>query len=1826
MKKTLLLVLLIHTFLFSQIMILKNQDKIIIDNNQTLALNHVNHDQKQILKEHNSIDPRVKKLLEEKPKKDSNFSKEDEELSNKVINTIQTIGNVYNAKDNKERDELIRDLAGNYLSLQANTLIQEYLHALNHSINSEFNLNYNDRSGLSGNAKVLLPIMSEDNPKISYFLQSGIGGYENNRIIGHFGGGIRYYPNALALNNSGNIMLGLNLVYDHDFSREHKRISLGFESMLDTLAFHANIYQRLSDWINSYDFKNANNDLTFLERPANGWDMGIKYAFPAMSNVAIFANMSKWYGEKVAPFGNVNCYEDLEKNPLVYEGGITYSPCPALTFSLSHKRSNESDKQGTNIAMNFNIPLDKDALKHAFDTKLAGINNTIEGSRTHFIDRDYSMVLEYKAINNAYHISYCGNLGDNTHCIMLKNGFNQAVKNVAMSVTPEQRSVILKNGNHYITDDNGKVFVKIIHAYGVHQTNLIAKAGNTQESFPITIVAPRQDFRVFAKPSNIQRHEKSLITFTGSDLASDLDINWKLIGKGSLEKTPNSDKTDKDGNSNIIYKPDINMKDKEKAEIIANVLGITLKAFVQVAIYGDNDIILDKTTIGNKEKAHASYKNLQAKTTKVKWSIQGDNALFIDKDKTTKELNLIADENGESNVEIIGLSGNEKVKIIAKNMSDELVKAKSKFLKIKNYTATMELPTGKDPVTHQDFEKGMIDYKSDFEVKLKGLMPKTKVSWKAKDIQSNKTLRISNDKESTADDKGESKVVFEGVKDFNIKRLQIIATYNQSAASTQEINGEIKLHQYTPSINFSKDKIHAYESENTKALKDPKLDHVEVTLKGGKPNEKVEWNLSGDATLGSHDVTFNASGEAKATITSKAPFKANPTISVNTLGQNLTKTITYDVKTYTPSVNYPSFKAQDKTIDYIDDFNIKVSGLLPNSTIDNISGSKGVKAKKESFNVNDKGEATLEFSGISDYSVKELTIKFSYIKQGSVKEEFNLDAIKLYQYTIAFNADPSTIIAEPNKNAEVTVKGGKEGSKVEWNLSGDATLTKADKVFNASGEAKATITAKAPFKANPTISVNTLGQNLTKTLTYVDGTIYTPKIEYPSFKAQDKTIDYESDYVLKVSGLLPNSTIDKISGSKGVKAKKESFNVNDKGEATLEFSGISDYSVKELTIKFSYMKSVITKSEITADKIKLYQYKLIVDGSDHIIAEPNRTIKVYVRGGKPNVKIQWSFSGDVDIGDKQNKFDQNGEASVVLIAKAPYKKDIVVKAESLNQTLNKTITYVDGTIYTPKIEYPSYRVSFWKTLDKTIDYDSDYVLKVSGLLPNSTIDNISGSKGVKAKKESFNVNDKGEATLEFSGISDPSVKELTIKFSYMKSVITKSEITADKIKLYQRELNLELDKETLYTQEGDIVHAVLKGGKEGSKVEWNLSGDATLGSHDTTFNASGEAKATITSKAPFEKDIIIKVSALGNSLTKSIKYERKIYTPKIEYPSYDPSWLPFDTLKNTIDYKSDYVLKVSGLLPNSTIDNISGSKGVKAKKESFNVNNKGEATLEFSGISDYSVKELTIKFSYMNTGVSKTEFTTEKIKLYQRELEFSGDKTIYTEENTQANITLSGGKSGEKVEWSLSGDATLGSHDTTFNRSGYAYATITSKAPFKTNPVINVNTIGQNVSTTIAYVDKEYTPSIVYPNYRGHEKTVNLNQDFNLEVSNLIPNTEIEIYHNILSEAKPKQDHVKVNSLGKATLEFNGVWIPTVDKFYIKFKYMKTKNKSADFSTDYIYIYKQDVKLVLDVDKDSFGKKEGEVAHAVLKGGKSGEKVEWNLSGDATLGSHDTTF
>lgn len=1081
-------------------------------------------------------------------KKDDNLSKEDQEFSNKVMKVIQTAGAIYDSEDSKSKEEIVKNMASSYLNASANELVKEFIDSLNTSINTDFSFNYNERSGFSGNAKALLPITSEDNPKISYFLQSGIGEFANDRTIGHFGGGIRYYPNATALNNSGNIMLGLNSVYDHDFSRGHKRMSLGFESMLDTLAFNANVYQRLSNWIDSYDF-----DKDYVqERPANGWDAKIKYAFPSLINVSVFAKMGQWYGDKVGVFG-ANSVDDLEKNPLIYEGGISYSPFPALTFTLSHSRSAESSKKNTSINANINIPLDEKAMKLAFEPKLAGIGNTIEGTRTQFIDRDYSMVLEYRATPNKYHISYCGDLGNDKHCILLKNGFDEVVKNTPMRVTPTHSCVVFEKGFDYITDNSGKVYVQIIRSC-TPKTDLNAVAGEANGKFPISII--KLDFKIKADPEKIERFEESLITLAGGNLANNLKVVWRLIGKGELIKTNTSDTTDNNGNATIKYKADDTMKDKEEVKVIASVNGVEFKAPVQIMVFGnnDNDLSIDKEVIGNKEIAIATYKNLRPNKTNVKWRLEGeDKALFVleneNKSSTAKELEIIADNKGESKVKIVGLENNGKVKIFAKNTNDELVSEKSKELEVKNYKATMILPTHKHPVTNAPFENGTIDYVSEFEVKLTGLMPNTKVEWIAKDTNSGKKIRISNNKETTSNEKGESKVVFEAIKDYNVKNLEITAIYNQSLANKIEVKDNIKLYQYSLAMDSEKDKLDAYE--NGLPTKDLVLDKTEVKVTGGKPNEKVEWNLTGDGTLSNQELSFDQNGEAKALLTSKTPFKTPIKIVTSGVGKNSNKTIVYDLRTFSPVITYPVFDStlygkHNNTIDYDTDYSILVKGLLPDSVIEPITNGV-IKPKSDSVQVNNKGEATIAYHKISDFKIKKIKPQFKYIKSGDTKETFTMNDINLYQYKLRISSDKTELVGD--ETFKVTVKGGKPNASVEWTLSGDGKITSKDSKFNAKGEAYLNGQGKSPFNNDINVVFKSLGKELKQEikiiLKLVNQNIY---IEAGTGKLPEKVV---------ISGGVYQESIQlKIVDYKGVgdhimpehsNISKERFYFNEKG-------------------------------------------------------------------------------------------------------------------------------------------------------------------------------------------------------------------------------------------------------------------------------------------------------------------------------------------------------------------------------------------------------------------------------------------------------------------------------------------------------------------------------------------------------------------------------------------------------------------------------------------------------------------------------------------------------
>ncbi|EPH6130620.1 hypothetical protein ACS0H5_000582, partial [Campylobacter lari] len=450
-------------------------------------------------------------------------------------------------------------------------------------------------------------------------------------------------------------------------------------------------------------------------------------------------------------------------------------------------------------------------------------------------------------------------------------------------------------------------------------------------------------------------------------------------------------------------------------------------------------------------------------------------------------------------------------------------------------------------------------------------------------------------------------------------------------------------------------------------------------------------------------------------------------LEVKTMANDLKKELAYEVKEYNPKVEgfSPKFNKED-TLDYKTDFSVQVSNLLPSSKI-SITKTQIIKPKKEEVEVNNKGEATIEFEGINDFSQKEITIAFNYIKKGDEKAEQTY-TIKLHQYAPSINFNPD-IIAEKDKSYELTVVHGKPNEKVEWNLSGDATLGSYDATFNASGEAKATITSKAPFKVNPTLSVITLGKKINAEFFYN----FSPKIvEYPSFKGQEKTIDYESDFMLKLNGLKPNSNV-RIIKEGVINPIKEIVQADQNGEAVLWFNEIADYKIKNIVIKFKAIKKQDQEVDLISDMIRLYQYSLGITKRDFDERKPNQQAQVTITNGKPNAKIKWDINGDGVLLNMDKAFNSKGEAKAIIASRQPFETDPKIKIEALGQNLEKYIDYP----YTPIVE-----------LSKNFLYPLQAVtIKFHKLMPNSKI-KIHQNQNLDFKQLEYQVDSQGDLVIE----------------------------------------------------------------------------------------------------------------------------------------------------------------------------------------------------------------------------------------------------------------------------------------------------------------------------------------------------------------------------------------------------------------------------------------------------------------------------------------------
>jgi hypothetical protein len=296
-----------------------------------------------------------------------------------------------------------------------------------------------------------------------------------DRWIGNFGLGQRWFPAAKDEEDAGDWMIGYNAFFDNDFTRSHQRGGVGVELQYDWLHLASNYYFPLSDWKDSYDFDSR----LVEERPAEGWDARVKAWLPFYRNVALTGAYTQWYGDRVGMFG----HSELEKDPRVWSYGVEYTPVPLVSGFLT-QRSTERGRTETEYGLNFTYHFGMSWDEQVTHSKVAELR-TVSGSRHEFVDRENRIILEYRA-KDAYRIEYVGTGGLGIFVFRLRNGFDEVAAGVTATVTAGPGVVLAPSGTvqSYTTDGDGRFRVAVASA--TSPFTLTIRAGGNEQTFTLS--------------------------------------------------------------------------------------------------------------------------------------------------------------------------------------------------------------------------------------------------------------------------------------------------------------------------------------------------------------------------------------------------------------------------------------------------------------------------------------------------------------------------------------------------------------------------------------------------------------------------------------------------------------------------------------------------------------------------------------------------------------------------------------------------------------------------------------------------------------------------------------------------------------------------------------------------------------------------------------------------------------------------------------------------------------------------------------------------------------------------------------------------------------------------------------------------------------------------------------------------------------------------------------------------------------------------------------------------------------------------------------------
>ena len=526
---------------------------------------------------------------------------------------------------------------------QINQKTSAALTAMTKGGHAEVSMDSSFDHGMTGSVRLWTPVYQ--NERMTLYTQEGVmrrGGESSGqlspeskaRILGHFGVGVRYFPWAYD-KRWGNWMFGANFFIDEDFTRHHRRASVGAEIGSDQWLIAGNIYRRLTSWRSSDDFLSAMVE----ERPANGWDLRAKWWVPYKTNLALTGKVSKWEGERVSTFGS---RDQFGKNPTVYGVGLEYRPVPALVVTA--QREWDKHEKNTEVGVKVNIPLSPDwadAFEKTDNKKPSRLNN----ARESFVERDYSMPLEYRNKPGVYHITPCPSTVRNGQCLRVTDGYDEPVAGLTVTIKPQSACVALDQKGKYRTGQYGEVHYNVVSAC-TRFTTVDVEAGKTHVTLPINI--SKLTWTLQGHPEVLRFGETSIIELSSGEVAmAGLPIQWTVQG-GHLSHFDR--KTNAKGIARATFIANELAGEVRSAIVIATVADEPMRLPIMVTpIETQAALTIKPQRITKQEMGVASVEGLLP-YERVTWLLSSGTDVRLHKSKTAtngvKAMTTMADKRG----------------------------------------------------------------------------------------------------------------------------------------------------------------------------------------------------------------------------------------------------------------------------------------------------------------------------------------------------------------------------------------------------------------------------------------------------------------------------------------------------------------------------------------------------------------------------------------------------------------------------------------------------------------------------------------------------------------------------------------------------------------------------------------------------------------------------------------------------------------------------------------------------------------------------------------------------------------------------------------------------------------------------------------------------------------------------------------------------------------------------------------------------------------------------------------------------------------------------